>query len=143
MSCKPQATHRRRIEWVDTDASGIYHNTAVVRLAEAAEAELMRQRGLDDYFPEAPRVHYEVDFESPLRFGQDATATVVLERLGSRSMGFRFEVWKEADVHGPRVRAAHGSYVTVHVRQDGSGDGRGHSEPWPEAWVRALTTTVG
>ena len=31
---------RRRIEWMDTDAAGIYHWTTVFRLAEAAEAAL-------------------------------------------------------------------------------------------------------
>ncbi len=29
---------RRRIEWIDTDAAGIYHYTTTFRLAEVAEA---------------------------------------------------------------------------------------------------------
>nr|WP_303714410.1 transposase [Kutzneria buriramensis]WKX14273.1 transposase [Kutzneria buriramensis] len=41
----PSAVHRSRVEWVDTDAAGIYHNTTVVRYAEAAEAALMREHG--------------------------------------------------------------------------------------------------
>jgi acyl-CoA thioester hydrolase len=131
---RPQATHRTRVEWIDTDASGIYHNSAVVRYVEAAEAELMRQHGLDSYFGQAPRVHHEVDFESPLRFGQEITATVVLERLGRSSMSFRFEVWREADGHGPRVRAARGRYVTVHVPAGGTTT----SAPWPAAWLAAF-----
>lgn len=50
----PVGVHRTRVEWVDTDAAGIYHNTAVVRFVESAEAALMRERGLHDYFPKAP-----------------------------------------------------------------------------------------
>src|SRR3954464_4920869 len=33
----------RRIEWIDTDAQGIYHWTTVFRLTEAAEAALPRR----------------------------------------------------------------------------------------------------
>ncbi|WP_447645311.1 hypothetical protein [Nocardioides zeae] len=42
------------MEWIDTDAAGIYHNSTVVRWVEAAEAALMRARGLSGYFPAAP-----------------------------------------------------------------------------------------
>lgn len=62
----PVGVHRTRIEWIDTDAAGIYHNSTIVRFVEAAEASLMDERGLHGYFPAAPRVRYEVDFESPL-----------------------------------------------------------------------------
>lgn len=128
----PAAEHRTRVEWIDTDASGIYHNSTVLRFVEAAEARLMAERGLSGYFPVAPRVHYEVDFEAPLVFGQDVTATVRLTEVGGSSMRFAFEVWGEEHEGRPRRRAAHGAYVTVHV-PDADG-----SRPWPEPWVAAL-----
>lgn len=134
----PRGVHRTRVEWIDTDAAGIYHNAAVARFVEAAEATLMRERGLDAYFARAPRVHYEVGFEAPLRFGQEVTAAVTLDRLGRSSMGFRFEVWGEAHGGATRVRAARGSYVTVHVGSGHEIDGGAHSAPWPAAWVEAL-----
>ncbi|SNT35184.1 acyl-CoA thioester hydrolase [Streptosporangium subroseum] len=131
----PVGVHHTRVEWVDTDAAGIYHNTAVVRFVESAEAALMRERGLHDYFPKAPRVRYEVEFEAPLRFGQEVTAVVELTRIGASSMTFSFEVWGEEFEGRPRTRAAHGSYVTVHVA-----DSHRRSSRWPGSWRAALTT---
>ena len=68
-----RGTHRSRVEWMDTDAAGIYHNSTVIRFVEAAEATLMRERGLDNYFPVAPRVRFEVTFSAraALRPGDD------------------------------------------------------------------------
>ena len=37
---------QRRIEWMDTDAAGIYHWTTAFRLAEAAEAVLHTALGI-------------------------------------------------------------------------------------------------
>ena len=130
-------TLRPRIEWIDTDASGIYHNSTVTRFVEAAEARLMAERGLDGYFPASPRVRYEADFEAPLFFGQEVTTTVSLAELGTSSMTFVFEVWGEAFEGAPRERAARGRYVTVHL--DRSGPGRPRSAPWPAAWVERPT----
>ncbi|WP_188194763.1 acyl-CoA thioesterase [Nonomuraea sp. SYSU D8015] len=134
----PRGVHRTRVEWIDTDAAGIYHNTAVVRYIEAAESELMRAHGLHDYFLRAPRVRYEVDFEAPLRFGQEVTVVVELERIGTSSMSFAFEVWGEELPDRPRARAASGRYVTVHVGSGHDGDVPARSAPWPAAWVASL-----
>jgi acyl-CoA thioester hydrolase len=38
---------RRRIEWIDTDAAGIYHWTTAFRLAEAAEGALYTALGIE------------------------------------------------------------------------------------------------
>ena len=130
-------TLRSRIEWVDTDAAGIYHNSTVIRLVEAAEASLARAHGLDGYFPVAPRVRYEADFEAPLFFGQEVTTTVSVVELGTSSMTFGFEVWGEELDDAPRVRAARGRYVVVHL--DRSTPGRPSSAPWPAEWVERLS----
>ena len=132
------ATLSSRIEWVDTDAAGIYHNSTVTRLVESTEAALVRERGLHGYFPVAPRVRFEADFEAPLYFGQEVTTTVRVTRLGSSSMTFEFEVWGEPFEGSGRVRAARGRYVTVHL--DRSGPGPARSTPWPTEWVERLTT---
>lgn len=131
------SVHRGRVEWMDTDAGGHHHNTSVNRFVESAEAALMRERGLPEYFGTAPRVRYEVDFASPLWFGQEVTATLVLERVGTSSLTFRFEVWGEKDEEHPRALAARGRYVTVHVPK-----GTRRSAPWPEDWRRRLRQDV-
>lgn len=131
-----RSVHRARVEWSDTDAGGHHHNTAVARYAEAAEAELMRRTGLAEYFGTAPRVRYEADFTAPLWFGQEVTAIVVLEQIGSSSMTFRFEVWAEAYEGRERELAASGRYVTVHVPRGTPGTRR--ATPWPAEWVKML-----
>ncbi|MEU0300445.1 acyl-CoA thioesterase [Streptomyces sp. NPDC006175] len=133
---KAVGVHRTRIEWIDTDAAGIYHNSTVIRFVEAAEARLMDERGLHGYFPAAPRVHYEVDFEAPLRFGQKTRTTVELTAIGTTSMTFRFDVWGEEFQGRPAHRAAHGRYVTAHIDRAPSGEAAGR--PWPPEWIAAL-----
>jgi acyl-CoA thioester hydrolase len=96
----------------------------------------MRERHLEDYFPVAPRVRYEVSFESPLFFGQEVTTHLAVTAIGTTSMTFAFEVWGEPHGGRGRARAAHGSFVTVHLD-------RGHaagasSTPWPSEWREAL-----
>jgi acyl-CoA thioester hydrolase len=119
---------------MDTDAAGHHHNTAVNRWVESAEAALMRERGVAGYFGAAPRVRHEVDFEARLWFGQEITAEVVVERVGTSSMTLTYEVWGEGFEGRPRVRAAVGRYVTVHVPA-----GADRAEPWPDEWVTILT----
>ncbi len=132
-----RGVYRTRLEWIDTDAAGIYHNATVCRFVEAAEATLMRERGLPGYFPVAPRARYEVSFEAPLLFGQEVTASVDVVAIGRSSMTFDFEVWGESFEGRPRKRAASGSYVTVHIAGTHD-DGSARSAPWPPEWVVAL-----
>ncbi|WP_308129788.1 acyl-CoA thioesterase [Kitasatospora aureofaciens] len=127
-----RAVHRCRVEWMDTDAAGHHHNTAVVRYVEAAEAALMRAYGVTGYFGAAPRVRYEADFSAPLWFGQEVTTVLAVERIGTSSVTFRFEVWGDGQL------AASGRYVAVHVPA-----GLRASAPWPEAWVSAWTSGGG
>lgn len=128
----PTGVHRTHVQWIDTDAAGIHHNTAIARWAEAAEADLMRGVGLPGYFPVAPRVRYEADFVASLRPGDEVTATVGVERLGRTSLTLAFEVWG-GPADGEPVLAARGRCVTVHL--DGSG---ARPTPWPVEWRAAL-----
>ncbi|MFD4600968.1 acyl-CoA thioesterase [Streptomyces sp. NPDC058464] len=123
------------MEWPDTDASGHYHNSAVVRFVEAAEAALVRERGVVGYFGAAPRVRYEVDFTAPLWFQQEVTTVLTVERVGTSSMTFRFEVWGEEIDGRSRQLSASGRYTVVHVPQRADRA----SAPWPAEWITALT----
>ncbi len=128
------ATVTRRLEWVDTDASGYHHNSFIMRLVEAAETQLLTDAGiLEEYFHCAPRVRHEVDYTGRLSFSQEVTATLVCERVGRASVTFAFEVWGEAFADQPRRRAASGKVVAAHVA---AGDDR--ATPWPEHLRAAL-----
>ncbi|CCQ17504.1 putative uncharacterized protein [Rhodococcus sp. AW25M09] len=128
-----------RVEWVDTDAAGIYHNSTVVRFVESAEAALVRECGLVGYFPVAPRVRYEVDFHAPLYFGQEVTTDLDIAHLGSASMRFEFSIWGEAFEGRDRELAAKGAYVIVHIDRSVSGAA---AAPWPAHWREVLQGLV-
>lgn len=121
------ATAVRCIEWVDTDAAGHQHNSAIMRFVEACEAQLFRNLNLPDYFGQAPRVRHEVNFRAKLYFGQEVTTEVSLGRLGEKSMTFSFRVWGEAFGETSRRLAADGQFVTVFVPW-----GSEESAPWPQ-----------
>ena len=95
------ATLVRTIEWVDTDAAGHQHNSAVLRFVEACEAKLFRDLDLPEYFPSAPRVRHELNYRAKLYFGQQVTTTVVVEKIGRTSMTFSFEVWARNSAANP------------------------------------------
>lgn len=136
----PVAEFRTVVEWIDTDAAGIYHNSTVTRFVEAAEARMMAGPHLDEHFHSAPRVRYTVEFEAPLFFGQEVATTLSLKALGTSSMSFAFEVWGEAFNGGPRRRAAHGTYVTVHIDRGHPHAEGARSSPWPDELVARWRT---
>ena len=69
----PGITITRRVDWMDTDAAGIYHYTTAFRLAEAAEAALHTDRGIDHItFGATPRVSVAFDFQRPVVFDPGA-----------------------------------------------------------------------
>jgi acyl-CoA thioester hydrolase len=121
-------SHQVRVQWSDTDASGHYHHSSILRWVEIAEAALYRSLGIDGIFGVVPRVRYAVDYLTPLWFGDEATVRIWVERLGDRSLELRFEVV------GPTGSAvARGQQVVVHVSQAG-----GASASWPADWREQL-----
>ncbi|MCH7845064.1 MAG: hypothetical protein IH850_04460 [Acidobacteria bacterium] len=80
---------RRRVQWIDTDAAGIWHHSTVARWAEEAEAELHRQLGIiDQTFGATPRVVVEFEFRSPLRFDDVVDVTITVAKLGRSSITY-------------------------------------------------------
>lgn len=116
---KPSATVRRRIEFVDTDASGRYHYATAMRLFEAAEAELLDQLGLlEEIYQSMPRAHVEFDYRRVLRFRDEVESTVWVERVGRSSVTLGFELRSEGEL------CVRGHLVAVYV------DDQGEATPW-------------
>ena len=117
-----QIAHPVRVEWSDTDASGHYHHSSVLRWAEQAEAALYRRIGARDVFGTSPRVNHTVDYRSPLWFGDEAVMHLCIDHVGTTSMRLAFEVTAASG-----TVVAVGTATMVHVTRPG-----GQAEPWPE-----------
>ncbi|GAA1346030.1 acyl-CoA thioesterase [Arthrobacter roseus] len=130
----PSTSISRHVEWVDTDASGHHHNSAVVRWVEIAEAQLIRELGVSGYFPVSPRVQHVVNFRDALWFEQEITATIWVERMGNTSLTFGFEITGHSCDKSDGGLAADGTITVVHVP-----DGNKRSAPWPQAISHALS----
>jgi acyl-CoA thioester hydrolase len=106
----PNFTHRVRVAFPDTDASGRIHFTAMLRYFEAAEIEFMRSLGysyrdaLDVVYP---RVRVECEYRSAVCFDDQLDIAVSVKRVGTSSYTLEFAAMKDG------VKAANGSIVVV------------------------------
>src|SRR4051812_39401898 len=113
----------RRIEWIDTDAAGIYHWTTAFRLAEAAEAALHTALGIvEQTFGVTPRVAVSASFLRALRFNEAVTVELAVDAIGRSSLTYRLAIGGEA---GPAID---GTLTICHVERVGGGP-----TPWPVA----------
>lgn len=121
----------RRIEWIDTDAAGVYHWTTVFRLVEAAEAELHERLGIRGRtFGRTPRVHVSTEFRRELRFFDRVELRLSVASVGRASARYDFSLFalgEDRDAGSDDGLAAEGEMVVVHVTHAPGG----RSQPWP------------
>ena len=121
---------RRRIEWIDMDAAGIYHYTTAFRLAEAAEAAMHTAlRIADRTFGATPRVRVAMDFKRSLRFNDEVGATLAVTAVGHSSVRYEFTL------SGPDGVAAVGQLTACLVDRSS-----GRATPWPDDMRRLLAS---
>ena len=100
-----------RIRFIDTDASGRIHYTAMFRYFESAEIEFMRR--LDVSYTKFeygfPRVHVECDFLVAIRHDDSLDIEVFLTKLGRSSLRLEFRTLKDGQL------AARGAVVIACV----------------------------
>jgi YbgC/YbaW family acyl-CoA thioester hydrolase len=94
----------RRVEFHDTDMAGIVHFSNFFRYMEFAEVEFLRSRGLsvawrvhDGERLGFPRVSAACDYRRPVRFEDVLEITVVLARVGPKSVTYNFEFFCRAE----------------------------------------------
>ncbi len=93
------------VRFADVDHAGIVYYPRYFHLFHLAFEELWRARIGPRAYSELidrdrigfPCVHAECDFKAPLRFGDTAAIEVSVSRLGSRSITFRYRVFREAE----------------------------------------------
>lgn len=90
-----------RIRFIDTDASGRIHYTAMFRYFESAEIEFLRSLGVS-YDSRSgynlPRVHVECDFMRVIGHDDLITIEISLTRLGRSSIHFGFRALKAGEL---------------------------------------------
>ena len=89
-----------RIRFIDTDASGRIHYTAMFRYFESAEMEFMRSLGIryDHREYAFPRVHVECDFMLSIVSDDLIDIELRLAKLGGSSLRFEFRALKHGDL---------------------------------------------
>ncbi len=100
MATRAPFAWRSRIRFVDTDASGRIHYTALFRHFETAEEEFMRSLGFayDTHDPRQlsyPRVHVEADYLSALKHDDPVYITVGVAKFGTSSYTLEFNLYLE------------------------------------------------
>ncbi|MBI5387257.1 MAG: acyl-CoA thioesterase [Verrucomicrobia bacterium] len=94
MPCEFTVT--RRVEFSETDMAGIVHYSNFFKYMETAEHGFYRSLGysvvMGDMDPPIgwPRVHAECDFTKPLRFEDEVSIRLLVEKVGSSSLSFQF-----------------------------------------------------
>ena len=121
--------YKRRVQFVDTDLAGIVHFSKILCYVEEAEHFVMQGESVPavDVSGGFPKVHVDCDYLSPLRFGDDAEIQMCLERVGGKSLTWKFIV-RVAD-----LISAEGRLVTVYVSS------LGESEAIPQVYRVSLS----
>jgi len=85
---------RLRVQWIDTDASGLIHYTAALRYFEVAEHGLMRRLFEGRAMPGVmlPRVHVEADYQAPLRYSDEFDCAASVTAVGTTSVTYAYEI---------------------------------------------------
>ena len=86
-----------RVEFADTDMAGITHFASFYRFMEVAEHAFLRHVGINVVEIVAnkqiswPRVASSCEYSAPAHFGDVLTITVTIDKIGEKSITYRFE----------------------------------------------------
>lgn len=93
----------RRVEFADTDMAGIVHFSNFFRYMEAAEVDFLASIGLSVSMPGDgerigfPRVAASCDYQRPATFLDVIDITVVVHKIGRKSVTYQFEFTKQGE----------------------------------------------
>ncbi len=114
-------THRRMVEFADTDMAGLMHFSNFLRFAEGAEHAWFRSLGFRVHTLAAglrhgwPRIEVGCKYRQPARFEETLEICLRLEDLRSSSLSYSFWIFGEG---AARPLLAHGTCATIHVTID-------------------------
>ena len=91
-------THKRRVEFRDTDTAGIVHFSVFFAYMEEAEHEFLRHLGLgvmmevDGDHISWPRVAANCNYRNAIRFEDIIEINVAVAKIGTKSVTYDFKV---------------------------------------------------
>ena len=94
-------THRRRVEFRDTDTAGIVHFSVFFAYMEEADDEFLRELGLgvmmdvDGMHISWPRVAAKCNYRSAIRFEYMIDIEVAVAKIGSKSVTYDFQIRRD------------------------------------------------
>lgn len=115
-------THRRMVEFADTDAAGIMHFSNFFRFVESAEHAFFRSLGFNVHTTGAeshegwPRIEVSCKYHRPARFEQTLEIGLRLEEV--RSSSLRYGFWIFVAGEATRTLLAAGAFSIIHVEID-------------------------
>jgi acyl-CoA thioester hydrolase len=104
---------RLKVAWVDTDAGGRIHFTAVFRWAEAVETALFRRLGLLEGWADYPRRHVEAEYRKVLVFEDEVELNMRVDQIGKTSISYGWTISRDGEL------AIAGRHIVVHVDEHG------------------------
>jgi len=108
-------TYRRRVQFPETDASGIVHFTNFFKYVEEAEHALWRAAGrsIADHTADIgwPRVAASFEFKKPLRFEDEFDVHIKVVEKTRKTIRYSAELRRNGDLH------AVGSLTIICVRR--------------------------
>lgn len=122
----PPFRHTMPVRFADVDHAGIVYFPTFFHYFHVALEELFRQRLGPRAYVELldverigfPAVSASCDFKAPLRFGDTIDVDLSVARLGSRSVTFRYRVYRHDQAGAERVLAAEGTSTSAIVQLD-------------------------
>jgi YbgC/YbaW family acyl-CoA thioester hydrolase len=137
---EPRLTVPLEVYYFDTDAGGVVHNIAYLRMVEIARSQLatalgwsLEQMNRTGLVPVVART--EIDYLKPARLGDSLLVTAELIRLERVRFLIRFEIVRATQPDFVFIRC---SQTMVTVQLPG-----GRPQRVPQAWVEAYPNLIG
>ena len=91
----------KTVRWVDTDASGMVHTSALIRMMEETEYAFLRSRGLSVVLTDGrglmgfPRLSAEIEIANPVGFDTLLSVEIFLMLVDGKSVRYEFLISDE------------------------------------------------
>jgi YbgC/YbaW family acyl-CoA thioester hydrolase len=138
-------SHRRLVEFADTDLAGIMHFANFFRFVEVAEHAFFRSLGFRVHTSEGadhqgwPRIEVSCKYLKPARFEQTLEICLRIEEIRTSSLRYGFWIFVADDP--ARTLVATGSFSIIHVEIDTHAHGI-RKAPIPGALRAKLESTI-